>query len=186
MISARDSECLCDFARAGAKLTEIVNATASLHQFNPSSRLECANQNKAVRVAFHQHVQHPVNAVVEIDVRRACFVALDEAARARARKGVRGFIIDCRIRFHLDDDPGAFAPNQFSADEFARTRQRIALEESGADNLLSALLWLVVPLHYSISAKAASPLSEGERIEVRSLIAIGVSCFNLPSSSPSP
>ncbi len=56
MISARNSECLRDFARAGAKLTEIVNATASLHQFNPSPRLERANQNKAVRVAFHQHV----------------------------------------------------------------------------------------------------------------------------------
>jgi hypothetical protein len=56
MISARDSECLCEFARTGAKLTEIVNATTSLHQFNPSPWLERANQNKAVRVAFHQHV----------------------------------------------------------------------------------------------------------------------------------
>ena len=70
-----------------------------------------------------------MNAVVEIDVRRARFVTLDKATRARARKSVRGFVIDCRIRFHLDDDPGAFAPNQFSADEFARTRKRIALEE---------------------------------------------------------
>jgi len=53
MISARDSEGLRDFARAGAKLTEIVSATASLHQFNPSPRLKRANQDKAVRVAFH-------------------------------------------------------------------------------------------------------------------------------------
>jgi hypothetical protein len=173
MISARDSERLCDFARARAKVTKIVNATASLHQFNPSPRLERANQNEAVRVAFHQHVQHPVNAVIEIDVRRARFVALDKAARARPRKGMRGFIIDCRIRFHLDDDPGAFVPNQFSADKFARTRKRIALEKSGADNLLRS----VVLLPYSISAKAASPLSNGERIEVRGLIAVGVSCF---------
>jgi hypothetical protein len=56
MVSARDSERLCDFARPGAKLTEIVNATASLHQFNSSSRLERANQNKAVFGAFHQYV----------------------------------------------------------------------------------------------------------------------------------
>src|SRR5215216_5363349 len=52
MVSARDSECLCDFPWAGAKLTQIVNATASLHQFNPSSRLERANQNKPIGVAF--------------------------------------------------------------------------------------------------------------------------------------
>jgi hypothetical protein len=56
MISIRDSERLCEFARTRAKLTEIVNATASLHQFNPSPRLERANQNKAVRVAFDEHV----------------------------------------------------------------------------------------------------------------------------------
>ena len=56
MISSGNSKRLCEFARAGAKLTEIVNATASLHQFNPSPWLERANQNKAVRVAFHQHV----------------------------------------------------------------------------------------------------------------------------------
>src|SRR4029453_5141477 len=153
MISARDSERLCDFARAGAKLTEIANATASLHEFDPSPRLECANQNKTVRVAFHQHVQHPVNAVVEIDVRRARFVALDKTARARARESMWGFVIGCRIRFYLDDNSRAFAPNQFSADKFARTGKRLPLKESGADNLLSALLRLAVPLHYSISAK---------------------------------
>jgi hypothetical protein len=56
MIPARDSKRLCQFARTGAKLTEIVNATASLHQLNSSPWLERANQNKTVRVAFHQHV----------------------------------------------------------------------------------------------------------------------------------
>src|SRR4030095_7527792 len=77
-----------------------------------------------------------MNAVVEINVRGARFVALDKAARARAIEGVRGFVVDCRIRLYLDDDPGAFAPNQFSADQFARTGKRIALEERRADNLV--------------------------------------------------
>src|SRR6266481_7296192 len=126
MIPACDSERLCEFARARAKLTEVVDAAASLHQFDPPPWLERANQNKAVRLSLHQHVQHPVHAVVEIDVRRARFVALDEAARARARKRVRGFVIDCRIRLYLDHDPGAFVPNQFSADKFAPTRKWIA------------------------------------------------------------
>ena len=104
-----------------------------------------------------------MNAVVEIDVRRARFVTLDKAARARPRKSVRGFVIDCRIRFHLDDDPGAFAPNQFSADKFARTRKRIAFEESGADNFVSGVFSFVVPLHYSTLGKVRlSPLRRGE------------------------
>src|ERR1051325_4622943 len=85
MISARDSERLRDFARAGAKLTDIIHATPAFHQFDPSPRLEGTNQDKAVRIAFHQHVQHPVNAVVEIHISRAGSVALHEASRARAR-----------------------------------------------------------------------------------------------------
>jgi len=56
VITAGNIECLCEFARAGAKLTEIVNATASFHQFNPSPRLKCPNQNKAVRVASDEYV----------------------------------------------------------------------------------------------------------------------------------
>ena len=43
MISARYSECLRDFARAGAESTEIINATAALHQFDASPRLERTN-----------------------------------------------------------------------------------------------------------------------------------------------
>jgi len=77
-----------------------------------------------------------VNAVVEIDVSCARFVALDKPARARARKCVRGFVVNCPIRFHLDDDPGAFAPDQFSADKFASTRKRIAPEEKNARTTL--------------------------------------------------
>ena len=136
MISAGDRERLGDFARTGAKLAEIVNATASLHQFDSSPRLERTNQNKAVGVALHQNVQHPMNAVVEIHVRRACLVVLDKAARARARKSVRSFVVDCRIRFHFNDDARAFGPNQLSADKFARTRERIALEKRPANHLM--------------------------------------------------
>jgi len=77
-----------------------------------------------------------MHAVIKIDVRRARFVALDKAARARSCKRVCGFVIDCRIRFHLDDYPGAFAPYQFSADKFARTHERIALEERCANKFV--------------------------------------------------
>jgi hypothetical protein len=56
VVSSGDSKRLCEFAGTGAKLTEIMNATASLHQFNPSPWLERANQNEAVRLAFDEHV----------------------------------------------------------------------------------------------------------------------------------
>src|SRR3954451_16856086 len=132
MIASGNSKSLCEFGRTGTKLTKVLNAATSLHQFNPLPWFKCANQNKAIGVAFDEHVQHPVNAVIEIDVRRACFVSLDKTARTRSGEGVRRFVIDCRVRFHLDDDPRAFAPNQFGADEFPRTDQRIALEERRA------------------------------------------------------
>ena len=136
MMSPGDCEGLREFARAGAKLTDITYAAAALHQFNAASRFKRPNQNKAVLIAFYEHVQHPMHAVIKIYVRRACFVALDKAARARSRKRVRGFVIDCRIRFHLDDYPRAFAPYQFSADKFARARERIALKKRSANKLV--------------------------------------------------
>ena len=43
VIMAGDPQCLCDFARARAKLAEIVHATTPLHRCNPSSRLERTN-----------------------------------------------------------------------------------------------------------------------------------------------
>src|SRR6516165_3623358 len=68
MISPADGKRLRQFARPGAKLANIVNPAAFLHQFDPPPRFKCTNQNEAVRVAFHQHVQHPMHAIVEIDV----------------------------------------------------------------------------------------------------------------------
>jgi len=136
MMSSGDCEGLREFARTGAEPTDITYASASLHQFDAPSRFKRANQNKAVLTAFYEHVQHPMHAVIKIDVRRARFVALDKVARARSRKRVCGFVIDCRIRFHLDDYPGAFAPYQFSADKFARTRERVALEERSPNKLV--------------------------------------------------
>jgi hypothetical protein len=68
-------------------------------------------------------------AVTKVNVGGTCFVAFDKAARTWPRKSMRGFVIDRRICFHLDDDPTAMAPDQFSADEFARTGEWITLEK---------------------------------------------------------
>jgi hypothetical protein len=124
-----DIERLRKFSRPGAKLTEIIYAAAFLHHFHATPRFKRTEQDKAVRLPFHQHIQHPVIAVTEIDVGRAGFVPLDEAARAWPRKSVRRFVINCRVCFHLDDDPRAIAPDQFRADEFARAIEWITLKK---------------------------------------------------------
>ena len=49
---------------------------------------------------------------------------------------MRGFVIDCRVRFDLNEDPGAIAPDQFRADEFTRAGERIALKKCTANELL--------------------------------------------------
>src|SRR6516225_4526305 len=68
-------------------------------------------------------------AITKVNVGGTRFVPLDEAARTWPRKSMRGFVIDRRICFYLDDDPRAIAPNQFCADEFARTCVRITLKK---------------------------------------------------------
>src|SRR6266571_797743 len=110
-MSTSDPECLREFSRPGAKLTEIINAAAFLHQLDATSRFNRAEQDKAVRLPFHEHIQHPMVAVTEVNIGRAGFVPLDKAARAWPRKSVRGFVIDCRICFRLDDDSRAISPD---------------------------------------------------------------------------
>ena len=135
VMSIRDIKCLRKFSWSRAKLTEIVNATAFLHQLDATPRLNRAKQNEAVCLAFHQYVQHPMIAVTEVNVGSTGFVPLDKAARAWPRKSVRGFVVDCCVRFHLDDDSRATAPDQFRAYEFARAVERITLKKWTANNL---------------------------------------------------
>src|SRR5438552_15745135 len=133
-----DIERLRKFPRRRAKPADIVNASAFLHQLDAAPRFQRTDQNETVRLAFHQHVQHPVHTVVEINVGSAGSVPLDETARAWARKSMRGFVSNCRVRFYFDDNPGAVAPDQFEADEFARTGEGITLKKRTRNKLV---LW---------------------------------------------
>ena len=46
----------------------------------PASWLERTDENKTVFPSFHQDIQHPVNAVIEINVGRPSMISLDERA----------------------------------------------------------------------------------------------------------
>jgi len=111
-----DVERLGQLSGTGTQSRHIIDPASRSHQINPAFWLERANQNQAVtRTAFNEHVEHPVHAVVKINVAGAAFVALDEAARTWAAEGVTGFVALHQIRFGFNDDAGASAPHQSGA-----------------------------------------------------------------------
>ncbi len=126
-----DIERLGQFPGAGAKAPNIFDAAALSHDRKTAPRLDRPNENQPItRAAFDQNVQHPVHAVVEIDVGRARFIALDEGARARALEGVTRFVAFDQIGFRLNDKAGAFPPNELGADQVCGAMERINLEEN--------------------------------------------------------
>src|SRR5207247_11060248 len=74
MMTSSNVECLGKFAGAGTEFSNIIHAAALLHERDSAPWLERANQDKTILSAFHEHIQHPVHAIVEIDVCRARFV----------------------------------------------------------------------------------------------------------------
>src|SRR3954469_23045042 len=114
-------ERLREFAGTGAKLTNIVERSSLLHQGRASPRFERANQNEPGALsAFDQQIEHPVDAIIEINVKGAGPIAFDEGPGARPGERVAGFIVQRQIRLGFDNDSGTFSPDQFRANEFTR------------------------------------------------------------------
>src|SRR6266498_367063 len=76
-----------------------------------------------------------MHSIIEIDISRTCVISLDKAASTRPCKRMRSLVVDCSVRFHLHNEPRAIAPNQFRADQLARTSERITSEKRRAHNL---------------------------------------------------
>lgn len=126
-----DIKRLRQFSRTGTEPPNVIDATSLPHQRDSTPRLDCADENEAVtRTAFDEDVEHPMHAVIEIDVGGAGFIALDKFARARAFEGVRGFVLLGEICFRLDDDSAAFFPDKFRADEIFSTGQWVGPEKA--------------------------------------------------------
>ena len=105
-------ERLGQFARPRAKAFKILHPAPFSHQLNSGGWLKRAKEHKPIGLAFHEHIEHPMDAITEIDVGRAGFVSFDKFARARADKGVRRLITDGAISFRFDNDSGTSAPVQ--------------------------------------------------------------------------
>jgi hypothetical protein len=135
MIASGDIECLGKFAGARTEFVNAIYAAALFHERNSTPWFKRTDQNETILFTFDEHIQHPVHAIVEIDICCAGFVALDERAGARSRKSVRGFVVYRRVGFSLDDNSCAFSPDKLRTDQFARTTERVAPEESPANHL---------------------------------------------------
>jgi hypothetical protein len=98
-----NSQCPRQLSRTRAKSMNIMDVPSFPHQRDSASWLKGTDENKTVFPSFHQNVQHPVNAVIEINVGRPGMISLDERARTRTHKAVTSFIADCVVRFRFDD-----------------------------------------------------------------------------------
>ena len=112
----------------------VINAAAFLHQRDAIGWLDRADQDKAIGVAFHQDIQHPVRAVTEINIGRSRLVSFDECARARTRESVTSLVIFRQIRFGLDNFAGTTSPNQVGSNQLARTSDRVSTKEGRSND----------------------------------------------------
>jgi len=131
VMTLRNSECLGQLPGAGTETSSVFQTAPLAHDGKATPRLDRTNQNESIPWAtLDQDIQHPVHAVVQIDVGRARFVALDEGARARALEGVRRLVAFDQVGFGLNDKAGALPPNELGADQVCGAKEWINLEEN--------------------------------------------------------
>src|ERR1043165_8805572 len=73
-----------------------------------------------------------MHSIIEIDICGTGVISLDKAARARPCKGVRSLVVDCRVRFHFDNNSRTIVPNEFCADQLTSTSEWITFEKRRA------------------------------------------------------
>jgi hypothetical protein len=129
VVSTGNSQCLGQLSRTRAKSMYIMDVPSPPHQRNPASWLKGTDENKTVFPSFHQDIQHPVNAVIEINIRRRGSIPLDERARTRAHEAMTRFIADCVVGFGFDDYASARIPTELAPDEITGAAERVALEK---------------------------------------------------------
>jgi hypothetical protein len=134
MIASSNPQCLGKFAGARADSVNIVDAAPLFHERDSAPWFKRTDQNETICFPFDEHIQHPMHTIVEIDIRRAGLVTLDERSRARSRKSVRRFIVKRRVSFNLDDNSCAFSPDKLRAHQLASTTERITPKKCPANH----------------------------------------------------
>jgi peptidoglycan/LPS O-acetylase OafA/YrhL len=117
-------------ARPRAEPPRFLELATLLHLRQPRARLERPDEHKSSPVRpLGQHVEQPVNAVVEVDVGGPRGVRLHEGLGAATEEGVAGLVPLGRVGLGLHDDPAGLAPDQARADQLCRADQRGTGEE---------------------------------------------------------
>jgi len=130
VMALRNIESLGQFPGTRTKPPEIFDSAPFPHQNQAAARLKRANQDEPItRPAFDEHVQHPVHAIIEVDITGAGLVSPNELARARAAEGVAGFVALHQVSLRLDHDPGASSPHEFGPDEVLGALQGVDREK---------------------------------------------------------
>ena len=126
----RDVERLRQPAWARAKPPHILHSAAFPHERDTEPGFDRSNENESItRAALDENVQHPVHAVVKINVSRAGLVPPNELPRARSAECVARFVAFHQIRLCLNNNAGAFFPDELCPDKISGAFDRISLEE---------------------------------------------------------
>jgi hypothetical protein len=123
------------------------------HQRDSTSWLERTDENESIFLSFHQNIQHPVNAVVKINVGRPSVISLDERACTRADEAMTGFIADGLVGFGFDDYTSARIPIELAPDEITGAAQRIALEKVSPQHFAPPCRHCLL-VHFLVCSKA--------------------------------
>jgi len=110
-----DAERAREFARSGAEVTRVGAVAGGAHVAQTVRGFEGAQENEARLFAADTHIEHPVHAVIEIDVGGAGRVRREKGPRARSPGRVAGIISTRGIRLGLDNNPPAPPPAQNAA-----------------------------------------------------------------------
>jgi hypothetical protein len=129
VVPTSNNQRLRQFSGTRTKPMNVMDVASLPHQRNPAGWLERTDEDKTVLLSFHQNIQHPVNAVIEINVGRPSVISLDERACTRTHKAMTSFVADCVVGFGFNDQPSARIPIELAPDEIAGAAQRIALEK---------------------------------------------------------
>jgi hypothetical protein len=121
VMMAGDVQRLGQLPRSGTELLQFRDSAPSSHYRDAPRRFDRSKQNETIRAtAFDQHVQHPMNAVVKINVGGTGMISSYERARARTRECVGCLVILGKISFGFDNDPGTTTPDQRATDQSRR------------------------------------------------------------------
>jgi hypothetical protein len=91
MVRPGESESLAEFSGPGAKVGQNLPLPAFPHGLESNARFQGAEKHETVSVgALDEEVEHPVDAIVEVDVGNPSGMILDELTRGRANRGVTG------------------------------------------------------------------------------------------------